>query len=581
MRRIGTNGLIRNVGRALLPIAAVVLATLPARPVAAATIVVTSTADDLDDGPNGNCTLREALIAAASDAPTDGCAAGSGADTVEVPSGEYVLTIAGSGPNQPGPGFDIGTTITVVGAGADRTTVVSTGTTPAFLVTPSGSLFLRDLAVSATTFPIVSDGNLDIAGCVFDPVVGGIVSHGSLAVRDSTFHVVLERGIDHDGGRAVIVRTTLSGEAAYPYTVGIQNAGDMEVSESLVVGMTSTATFGACSGIINGGSLVIRHTTLVDNVCSEGGAIYNVGGYVRIVDSHISRNLARVAGLTPGDGGGISSIGGRLEIERSEISDNRAEGRGGGIYAEQAELSVVDSSVARNVATGTFGGGGIAVSGGTVTIDGSRITANEGLASTGGLLLNPQTIPRARVRSTTFDGNVGSTGGAIYLGGDPRIENCTFARNEASRGGAMFVEAGRPSISFSTFAENEASYAGAAVYVSAGNVRWLGSLVSGGCAARMGTSKVFQSAGANVEGPGMTCGFEQKDDRVRIRDLKLGSFTADGDDPAIYPLLPGSPAIDSVPRGRSCPATDERGTARPRDGNRDGLARCDAGAIER
>lgn len=44
-------------------------------------------------------------------------------------------------------------------------------------------------------------------------------------------------------------------------------------------------------------------------------------------------------------------------------------------------------------------------------------------------------------------------------------------------------------------------------------------------------------------------------------------------------LLPGSPAIDAG-RNTGCPDTDQRGANRPRDGEGDGFAVCDIGAVE-
>src|SRR5262249_26620501 len=55
----------------------------------AATITVNSTADTL--ATDGNCTLREAILAANSDTAVDACAAGSGPDVVVVPAGTYSL----------------------------------------------------------------------------------------------------------------------------------------------------------------------------------------------------------------------------------------------------------------------------------------------------------------------------------------------------------------------------------------------------------------------------------------------------------------------------------------------------------
>ena len=44
--------------------------------------------------------------------------------------------------------------------------------------------------------------------------------------------------------------------------------------------------------------------------------------------------------------------------------------------------------------------------------------------------------------------------------------------------------------------------------------------------------------------------------------------------------LANGAAIDAV-TNNDCPSTDQRGVARPQDGNRDGFAACDIGAYER
>ena len=59
----------------------------------ASTITVTSTADTLIN--DGNCTIREAIINANNDAATwPDCAAGSGADIINLPAGVITFAIA-------------------------------------------------------------------------------------------------------------------------------------------------------------------------------------------------------------------------------------------------------------------------------------------------------------------------------------------------------------------------------------------------------------------------------------------------------------------------------------------------------
>ena len=62
---------------------------------AEANTITVDTVND-DTASNGNCTLREATMAANTDTAVDGCSAGSGADEIQLPAGIYNLTLAGT-----------------------------------------------------------------------------------------------------------------------------------------------------------------------------------------------------------------------------------------------------------------------------------------------------------------------------------------------------------------------------------------------------------------------------------------------------------------------------------------------------
>src|SRR5947209_2087172 len=96
---------------------------LSCSPALAATITVTTTADELTN--DGNCSLREALEAANHDTAVDGCAKGAGNDTVVVPAGSYDFSAALAGTDDNGlqGDLDIKTAMTIRGAGAVTTTV--------------------------------------------------------------------------------------------------------------------------------------------------------------------------------------------------------------------------------------------------------------------------------------------------------------------------------------------------------------------------------------------------------------------------------------------------------------------------
>jgi hypothetical protein len=65
----------------------------------------------------------------------------------------------------------------------------------------------------------------------------------------------------------------------------------------------------------------------------------------------------------------------------------------------------------------------------------------------------------------------------------------------------------------------------------------------------------------------------------RVVDPQLGPLGDNGGPTQTHMPLAGSPAIDTATSG-GCPAADQRGIGRPADGNGDGVAACDVGAVE-
>lgn len=106
---------------ALALLAGVFLAARP-HSAHAATITVTTNVDALNS--DGDCSLREAIVAANTDQSVSGCAAGSGPDTIELPAGQYVLAIAGRSKSAAATGdLDIAEDVMIVGAGSDTTRI--------------------------------------------------------------------------------------------------------------------------------------------------------------------------------------------------------------------------------------------------------------------------------------------------------------------------------------------------------------------------------------------------------------------------------------------------------------------------
>lgn len=95
--------------------------------------------------------------------------------------------------------------------------------------------------------------------------------------------------------------------------------------------------------------------------------------------------------------------------------------------------------------------------------------------------------------------------------------------------------------------------------------------------ANCSNSGTLSSYGFNLDS-GSTCGFTAAGDQANI-DPKLGPLRDNGGPTQTHALLDRSPAIDAV-NTIQCPLIDQRGAARPADGDGNGTFICDAGAYE-
>src|SRR5262249_43556299 len=200
---------------------AIVLLVLAMAVVArAATITVNSTDDSL--ATDGNCTLREAILAANSDTAVDACAAGGGPDAGIVPAGRYQLTrAAGEAAGLTGD-LDITDDLELVGAGAGTPIGARTVIVGPFSVHPPCGL---GCAVTQI------DRALDI-----DPAGAGISVRLSGVFLQSigTFAVMIdEGGAIRNRGTLVVADSTVFGDAV-ARGGGIFSIGPLRVERSHV-----------------------------------------------------------------------------------------------------------------------------------------------------------------------------------------------------------------------------------------------------------------------------------------------------------------------------------------------------------
>jgi len=287
----------------VLPFVAVIMMFAFARPVLAATITVDTVADN--DGVNGTCTLREALIAARYDAPEDNCVAGdTSTDTIDLTGLTGTITLAETTAALDVISEAVGGPITISGPGPGNLTIDATGN--------SSGVFRFDTVAASETFTLsavtVTGGNI-VAACG-----GGLVINANvtLNLNDS----VIEGNTSSCGG------------GIYSSTNSVLN-----ITNSIIQTNNSAGGIGGSGGGIEVASGVLH---LLNSTVDSNSAPSNTGGGIDIsgpspatstvVNSTISNNSSGAGG----GGGGISVSVADISIDKSTISGNSSVADGGG-----------------------------------------------------------------------------------------------------------------------------------------------------------------------------------------------------------------------------------------------------------
>jgi CSLREA domain-containing protein len=312
-----------SIGDALR--AALIVGLFVAWPAAAATITVTTLADELN--ANGNCSLREALQAANANSAVDACTAGTpGLDTVVLPAGTMPLSVT----------INVTDAVTIRGLGRASTTI-QRGATTAFNGTGvvGATLTLEDLAVVGE---VNTGGTQDIAitRVDFTGSTGTIVNslNGAITIADAT----MTGGVNTLNGTIAIANSTLTGD-------GVNSSGG-------ALSVTDTTVNG---GGVNSssGTLSLTRARILN---APGTGVNTSTSPITLVDSTVE-----------GAGNdGVNSGSGAISITRSTIAGNGDDGVGSGMSA----VSIVNSTVSGNGGVGIVGNGTITLNAVTVAGNG-------------------------------------------------------------------------------------------------------------------------------------------------------------------------------------------------------------------
>ena len=395
------------------------------------------------------------------------------------------------------------------------------------------------LAFSLVLFLLLS-ANTFSATITVNTAADSIIIDGSCSLREAIisanndpFANILGECEPGSGPDEIVFDSSLNGTPLILSIAGIGEdisaTGDLDIGSDITItgnGAQNTIIDGAdidrVIHVLSNGSATISGVTIQNGSTGEiGGGVFNENT-LTINNSVIRDNEANA-------GGGINNFASMLTINNSLITNNRTIDAG---FTNQEGAGI------RTI--------------GTVSIENSSITNN------------------------TTDPSSGSNGAGIYSSGTVDITNTTISGNSATSAGGIRNVNGTLNLLNVTITNNSTiglshfSFTGLDI-VSLKNTI----IAQNGTFDCGGDSPI--SSGNNIDSDN-TCNLIDPSD-MQNTDPMLGSLNNNGGIGETHLLLSGSPALD-MGENTSCPPNGQRGTVRPQDGDDDGTATCDIGAIE-
>ena len=362
--------------------------------------------------------------------------------------------------------------------------------------------------------------------------------------------------------------TCATAEGGCSLRAAIQEANALAGADSISVpGGTYNLTGASGENAAATGDLDITADVMIEGA-GIGATIVDAAQLDRLFDVaagnvSISDMTMRNGRSDPDDGGAVHNAG-TLTLSEVRIEDNH--GDDGGAIANSGTGTILDSAVMQNSAADT---GGAIINLGTLTIRRTNIETNTapiaggGVNSLGTLTISESLLAHNRV-------NAGNGGGLASFA-LATLTNVTFSDNDASQlGGGIFSENSLVLVS-STITDNDGSMGGGGLYTNNSGAQFRSTIIAGNRPDQCAGPGGYASHGTNLS-DSADCLFAAGGDRENTNPM-LGPLASNGGPSQTHALLEGSPAING---GQlvGCPPTDQRGVARPQNGQ------CDIGAFE-
>jgi fibronectin-binding autotransporter adhesin len=429
--------------------------------VRAAGFTVDVTNDENDGSCDaGDCSLREAIIAAN----------GNGeADIITLGSGIFVLSLAGVDEDEGATGdLDITAPVTITGAGPNETIIDADGIDRVFDI-DSG---VATVVISGVR---IINGNVAYSGggiesydthltLVNSVVISNTAGSYGGGVRSSRGDVILD-------GTQVLSNTAVRGGGVHisysPGSLTLTGDGVIAYNRSIGNGMDGSGGgvyLGSSSATLGAGQI------LSNTAGGYGGGVFVSTGSVTLSGTQISSNTGQY-------GGGVHvRSGGSVTLEVGQISSNTAVWDGGGLYVNQGSATLQGGLILDNSAPD---GGGVYLASGSATLQGGQILSNTASRIGGGVCVygsaavftqtGDSLIAYNRTTGTALD----EGGGGVYVQyGSATLNGGQVASNTASYGGGMYVRSTGATFTqtgTSTIAHNTAITSGGGLYVDSGS----------------------------------------------------------------------------------------------------------------
>lgn len=375
----------------------------------------------------------------------------------------------------------------------------------------------------------------------------------------------------------------------------VRNDGTLRLSDTVFKDNQTTANWSG-GAIVSFGTLEITNSTFENNRGGNAGAIYprfsaavttvtgsmfrtnqaiapdtGWGGALVLWDgAHVTVRDSQFLGNTARQGGAVYvRANSRLDIDNGAIRDNEAATYGGGIF-NNGQLRLGQVQLSTNTVT-VDGGGILNFTGAVATISGGMLNGNSAGAD-GGAIANygDLTLDGAAV----VDNRAAWGGGMFNLKGQLRVRNTTISGNWGDGGGGGVGDRdGSVALTNVTLANNTYSGLATRLEVNTSNVTLVNTLVADherGRNCGVWEIKTFSSQFSVSDDD--TCTWTGSNNRSSTA-ANLAPLADNGGATLTQLPQPGSVAIDGG-TGSGCPATDQRGVARPQ-----GVS-CDIGAVE-